>query len=135
MEPDLEATAEAPRANTAVRFLQQLDNTAKDNEREAVISSQSVQSGGIRRRNTDQYAGAVRESTKSSVDTERTLTQERLRKDNDKPSHKELMENLKKDYICKYRDARCFIEACELTTNRGGFRNRYSETCTFSRNP
>ncbi|CCD43222.1 hypothetical protein BofuT4_P013310.1 [Botrytis cinerea T4] len=99
MEPDLEATAEAPRANTAVRFLQQLDNTAKDNEREAVISSQSVQSGGIRRRNTDQYAGAVRESTKSSVDTERTLTQERLRKDNDKPSHKELMENLKKDYI------------------------------------
>ncbi|ATZ53696.1 hypothetical protein BCIN_09g04880 [Botrytis cinerea B05.10] len=99
MEPDLEATAEAPRANPAVRFLQQLDNTAKDNEREAVISSQSVQSGGIRRRNTDQYAGAVRESTKSSVDTERTLTQERLRKDNDKPSHKELMENLKKDYI------------------------------------
>ncbi|KAK6607630.1 hypothetical protein H4I96_03865 [Botrytis cinerea] len=88
MEPDLEATAEAPRANPAVRFLQQLDNTAKDNEL-----------WGIRRRNTDQYAGAVRESTKSSVDTERTLTQERLRKDNDKPSHKELMGNLKKDYI------------------------------------
>ncbi|TEY84231.1 hypothetical protein BOTCAL_0018g00080 [Botryotinia calthae] len=99
MEPDLEATAEAPRANTAVRFLQQLVDTATDVEREAVISSQSLQSGGIRRRNTDQYAGAVRESTTSSVDTERTLTQERLRKDNDKPSYQELMENLKKDYI------------------------------------
>ncbi|TGO44161.1 hypothetical protein BOTNAR_0915g00020 [Botryotinia narcissicola] len=102
MEPDLEATAEAPRANAAVRVFQQRDNTANDIEREAVTSSQSLQSEGIRRRNTDQYAGAARESTKSSADTERTLTQERSRKSKDKLSHEELMEGLKKDYIWEY---------------------------------
>ncbi|KAF7954534.1 hypothetical protein EAE96_005654 [Botrytis aclada] len=99
MEPDIEATAEAPRANAPVRVFQQRDNTADDIMREAVTSSQSLQSEGVRRRNTDQYAGAIRESTASSADTERTLTQQRLRKSKDMPSHEELMENLKKDYI------------------------------------
>ncbi|KAF7889589.1 uncharacterized protein EAF02_002004 [Botrytis sinoallii] len=117
MEPDLEATAEAPRANAAVRIFQQRDDSADDIEREAVKSSQSLQSEGIRRRNTDQYGGAVRESTTSSADTERTLTQEKLRKSKDTPSHDELMENLKKDYIWE------------------DFENWYSEACSFSRNP
>ncbi|THV52034.1 hypothetical protein BGAL_0091g00190 [Botrytis galanthina] len=99
MDPDLEATAEAPRANAAVRVFQQRDNTVDDIEGEAVTSSQSLQSESIRRRNTDQYAGAARESTTSSADTERTLTQERSGKRKDKLSHEELMEDLKKDYI------------------------------------
>lgn len=135
MDPDLEATAEAPRANAAVRVFQQRDNSVDNIEGEAVTSSQSLQSEGIRRRNTDQYAGAARESTTSSADTERTLTQERSRKSKDRLSHEKLMEDLKKDYICKYRDARLYIRVCELIMNRGGFRNWYSETCSFSRNP
>ena len=74
MEPDIEAAAEAPRANPALHMSSQPNNAADDMELEAIAVPEDVRSEGIRRRNTDQGADAVRENNISSIDTEQTLT-------------------------------------------------------------
>ncbi|KAA8569584.1 hypothetical protein EYC84_001197 [Monilinia fructicola] len=73
MEPDLEAAADAPHATLAMRMSSQRDNTSADIQLEAVTSSDALQSEGIRRRNTDHTVDMVRDTTVSSIDTDKTL--------------------------------------------------------------
>lgn len=73
MEPDLEAAADAPHATLAMRMSSQRDNTGADIQLEAVTSSHALQSEGIRRRNTDHTVDMVRDTTVSSIDTDKTL--------------------------------------------------------------